>query len=318
MAISISYVDINSQQVGVVKSAAAEKPVIDKVLRESYLGAEFTFTPPLASIEVSVSNSRDTPYKDHAHVLHFYTKNLIAYREAAPIEIELWNSYCWEAETKIFPTILGREFSGEVPRDLILGQVRIDTLDKEIFTELWIPLDGSMTFGELEIMARALNAEYARMWKQVSEVSSGVEPPLAFLTGPTTPSVFICHSTLDKPFVRRLCKALKKQRIRVWLDEEQILVGHDFVARMEEGITTSDFTAVVLSPRFVAHGPWAKEEYRSALTRQVAAKRVVLLPVLLEPCDIPPLLTSKKYADFTAAFEDGFKSLAFSIANHKR
>jgi len=134
-------------------------------------------------------------------------------------------------------------------------------------------------------------------------LSSGVEPPVAFIAGPTTPSAFICHSTLDKPFVLRLCEELKKKQIRVWLDEEQILVGHDFVERMEEGITASDFTAVVVSPRFVAHGLWAKEEYRTAVTRQVAAKRVVLLPVLLEACEILQLLNSKKYADFTGSYD---------------
>jgi len=206
-----------------------------------------------------------------------------------------------------------------MPEKLKLGQVRIDTFNTEIFTELWIPLDESTaTLAEVEARARAINDEFGRIWQRVCEVSSDIEPPTVFVPGPRTPTVFICHSTLDKPFVRRLCDELKKKQIRVWLDEEQILVGHDFVAKMEEGIVASDFTAVILSPRFVAHGPWAKEEYRTALSRQVAANRIVLLPVLMESCDIPPLLTSKKYADFTGTFEDGFKSLTFSIANHKR
>jgi hypothetical protein len=317
MGISISYVDINLTQVGTVPAADPFRPVVDKVLRESYLSAEYTFDPALGSIDVSVTNYREDPHGDHEHVLHFYSKNPVSYRDATAMEIELWKTYFWEAEEKL-AKILNREFSGKLPKDMRLGQVRIDTLDKEIFTELWIPLAGDMLMRELETISRALNDEFAAIWLRVADVSNRVEQPVAFLSGPTTPSVFICHSTLDKPFVRRLCEELKKKKIRVWLDEEQILVGHDFVAKMEEGITASDFTAVILSPRFVAYGPWAKEEYRNALTRQVGAKRVVLLPVLLEACDIPPLLTSKKYADFTGAFEDGFKSLAFSIANHKR
>jgi hypothetical protein len=317
MGISIGYLDINSKQVGAMPSPTSDRPVIDKVLRESYLSAEFTFTPPLTSVEVSVTNYRSTPHGDHAYVLHFYSKNPIAFRDATPIEIELWNTYFWEGQPK-FAGILHREFCGKLPKDLRLGQVRMDTLDKELFTELWIPLGDDMNIGQLETLSRAINEEFADIWRRVCDVSAGVEPPVAYIADPTSPSVFICHSTLDKTFVRRLCDELKKKQIRVWLDEEQILVGHDFVARMEEGIKSSDFTAVILSPRFVAHGPWAKEEYRSALTRQVKAKRIVLLPVLLESCDIPALLTSKKYADFTGTFEDGFKSLAFSIANHKR
>jgi hypothetical protein len=229
----------------------------------------------------------------------------------------LWNTYFWQSQKKV-AALLKRKVSGKLPKDLRRGDVRMDTLDKELWAEFWVPLAGKMLLGELEAISRTLNEEFAGIWRRVCEVSAGVEQPVAFISGPTTPSVFLCHSTLDKAFVRKLCEGLKKQKIRVRLDEEQILVGHDFVSRMEEGITTSDFTAVVLSPRFVAHGPWAKEEYRTALTRQVAAKRVVLLPVLFESCEIPPLLASKKYADFRESFDDGFKTLAYSIANHKK
>lgn len=47
----------------------------------------------------------------------------------------------------------GREFSGKLAKDLRRGQVRIESLDKELFTELWVPLAGNMTVGELEAIA---------------------------------------------------------------------------------------------------------------------------------------------------------------------
>jgi len=80
--------------------------------------------------------------------------------------------------------------------------------------------------------------------------------------------------------------------VDVWFDEERILVGHDFVAEMEAGIKPADFVAVVLSSNFIDGGPWAKEEYRSSLTKQLKEGRVVILPVLREDCAIPSLLMS--------------------------
>ena len=135
------------------------------------------------------------------------------------------------------------------------------------------------------------------------------------------------RAILPRTFDYGFATGLMVKDVRLYLDEARALgvpvdvaetVGRLWEATARDQGPDSDFTAVILSPRFVAQGPWAKEEYRTALSRQVAAKRVVLLPVLLEQCDIPALLTSKKYADFTRGFDDGFKSLAFSIAKHKR
>ena len=37
--------------------------------------------------------------------------------------------------------------------------------------------------------------------------------------------VFISHSSLDKPFVRRLTRRLEKEGFRVWLDERELVAG---------------------------------------------------------------------------------------------
>jgi hypothetical protein len=126
-------------------------------------------------------------------------------------------------------------------------------------------------------------------------------------------TVFICHSSLDKDLARRLDVELEKKSINVWLDEKEIVVGQDFVSQMEKGLKESDFVIVVLSKNFVEKGPWAKEEYRRTLTRQVESNKTILLPILKEECEIPAFLRSKNYADFTQNFDDGLTRLLNSI-----
>jgi hypothetical protein len=49
--------------------------------------------------------------------------------------------------------------------------------------------------------------------------------------------VFLSHSSKDKPVVRELAARLKKDGVRVWLDEEQIKPGDSIpAARNGDGV----------------------------------------------------------------------------------
>lgn len=89
-------------------------------------------------------------------------------------------------------------------------------------------------------------------------------------------------------------------------------MGHDFVEQLEMALSQVDFVAILLSPQFLL-GPWAQREYRSALERESREGRVVILPVLLEDCSVPPLLRTKHYADLRSSFVAGVKKLLHSI-----
>ena len=50
-------------------------------------------------------------------------------------------------------------------------------------------------------------------------------------------SVFLSHSSKDKPFVRELASFLGTDGlIKVWLDEREILPGQNIVSGIEEGL----------------------------------------------------------------------------------
>ena len=54
---------------------------------------------------------------------------------------------------------------------------------------------------------------------------------------------------------------------------------------------------------------WFIREIGAALNMQISSANVRVLPVLLENCEIPPLLRDIKYADFTHSFETGVNQL---------
>jgi hypothetical protein len=53
-------------------------------------------------------------------------------------------------------------------------------------------------------------------------------------------SCFISYSHADKPFARRLHDALQGRGIRCWLDEHQLLPGHDIFEEVDRGIRLWD------------------------------------------------------------------------------
>jgi hypothetical protein len=119
--------------------------------------------------------------------------------------------------------------------------------------------------------------------------------------------VFVSHSSKDNPFVRKFVEALEKHLINVWLDKHEIKVGDSLVGKISEALEKADYLIIVLSQASVS-SRWVQEELNAALTNQIAGKGVVL-PVLLEDCELPVLLRNRLYADFRTDFNAGLQAL---------
>ncbi len=112
------------------------------------------------------------------------------------------------------------------------------------------------------------------------------------------PTVFLSHNQKDKEFVRRLANDLKLAGAKVWIDEAEIKVGDSLIEKIRSGIDDVDYLAVILSSHSV-RSEWVKKEVDVAINQEIEQKRVKVLPVLLESCDLPGFLKGKLYADFT-------------------
>ena len=111
-------------------------------------------------------------------------------------------------------------------------------------------------------------------------------------------SVFLCHSSEDKPFVRELAKRLNENNILVWLDEAEIKIGDSLVDKIAKGVQYTDFLIVVLSKKSVA-STWVQKEFNLAMHKEISKNKVVVLPVKVDNCTIPPILIDKVFADFS-------------------
>jgi hypothetical protein len=136
-----------------------------------------------------------------------------------------------------------------------------------------------------------------------------------FEKGPKGAKVFISHSSADKQFVRGLAVDLAAIGHQPWLDEWEILAGESIIERVGSGVEDADLMVVVLSRNAMA-SKWVENEWHAKYWTEVSKRRVAVIPVLIEDCEIPALLRAKKYVDFRDNYASALELLAKSIGGH--
>lgn len=131
------------------------------------------------------------------------------------------------------------------------------------------------------------------------------------------PSIFLSHTSIDKPFVEKLAKDLKRLGVNVWFDKWDIKVGDSITWKIEEGIGENEFFGIVLSPEAL-DSEWVKNELSAAWVKQTNGRKVVVLPILYRDCSIPSFLADRKYADFREDYQVGFEELATVLRINKK
>ena len=125
--------------------------------------------------------------------------------------------------------------------------------------------------------------------------------------------VFISYSHADELMVNKLAAYLVKHNANVWVDTWELNVGDSILNKVQDAIQESSALLVVLSKSSV-ESEWCKKELSAGLMRELDEKRVVVLPVLLEDCEIPIFLREKMYADFRKNFDVGLRQILDAIA----
>jgi hypothetical protein len=123
---------------------------------------------------------------------------------------------------------------------------------------------------------------------------------------------FLSHSSKDKGFVRKLAADLVASGIKVWIDEQRILVGDSIPEKIAQGLAESDFFLIIVSHNSVASS-WVKKELNSALIHEIERRNVTVLPIKLDDAAMPASINDKLYADFTGSYDDGLRGLLHSI-----
>jgi hypothetical protein len=106
-----------------------------------------------------------------------------------------------------------------------------------------------------------------------------------------------------------------KENIHVWIDKWELQAGDSILEKIQSAIVDASVLLVMISKASV-ESEWCKKELNAGLVRELEEKRVVVIPVVLDNCEIPLFLREKYYVDFRKDFEQQFKILQDSLLRH--
>jgi hypothetical protein len=132
----------------------------------------------------------------------------------------------------------------------------------------------------------------------------------------TQPSVFVAYVLEDLAAARRLCDGLRRQGCSPWLDKDKLLPGQNWPRAIERAIAVSDAFVACFSPRsIVKHGMFQSElRYALDCARLKPLDDVFLVPVRLEPCEVPSRISDQvQYVDLFPDWERGVKRVVRGI-----
>ncbi|HEU5230987.1 MAG TPA: toll/interleukin-1 receptor domain-containing protein, partial [Ktedonobacteraceae bacterium] len=92
---------------------------------------------------------------------------------------------------------------------------------------------------------------------------------------------FISYSSKDQEFAERLYADLQSQNVRCWYAPEDMKIGDEFRARIDESIRLYDKLLLVLSQHSVM-SPWVEKEVETAFEKERGHKKSVLFPIMLD------------------------------------
>src|SRR5258706_4375618 len=128
--------------------------------------------------------------------------------------------------------------------------------------------------------------------------------------------VFLSHSSKDKPVVRLLAEQLKKDGVRVWFDEWEIEPGHLVGLSIEKGLQDSRVLVLVMSDDAFGSA-WVTLERQTALFRDPTNEYRRFIPLLVEDCRIPDILSQYLYIDWREKHAAEYKRLREALKKRR-
>ena len=127
-----------------------------------------------------------------------------------------------------------------------------------------------------------------------------------------TYDVFISHSEKDKPAVRELAERLRKDGLRIWLDDWEIKPGDAILLKIQAGLEQSRTLVLVMS-RHASASEWVTFEHHSVLFRDPTNQQRRFIPVRLDDAEILDTLKQFAYVDWRSKNDQAYEQLLNSI-----
>jgi hypothetical protein len=110
--------------------------------------------------------------------------------------------------------------------------------------------------------------------------------------------IFLSYNSADKVVIRKIKQWLAERQLSVWLDEDELQPGVNWMPLLEKAICTCQSAGAFVGSNGI--GPWEDEEIQALLNKAVRNKIpviLVLLPGDYEKPELPLFLEIRTFID---------------------
>jgi len=135
--------------------------------------------------------------------------------------------------------------------------------------------------------AYCIAAEGKKLYERLNQKATPQDQSVAGTKKSSAESVFLydaffCHSSFNKPIIRKIIADFKAIGIRYWFDDEQIRPGDNILAKMTEGLQNSRNIIVCISEE-LKNSNWAAYEYQSVMTDTITGVSIQkIIPFIID------------------------------------
>lgn len=122
------------------------------------------------------------------------------------------------------------------------------------------------------------------------------------------PKAFLSHSSNDWPTVEKVARELRAMAIEPWFYEDDIDPGDSIPHKLDQALAQVDYFLLFWSAKALNSG-WVRAEYDAAFFRRADDESVLIVPVLLDNTELPPLLRAISHLDFRQSIRAGISQL---------
>ncbi len=126
-------------------------------------------------------------------------------------------------------------------------------------------------------------------------------------------SIFITHAPNDKQLAEELAVQLACRNVNVWIDLWQVANGDSLIEKIQENVHGTGALLVLLSKE-TDQAERSKKDLSPQLLRELEKKKVVVVPVIIEDCNIPEWARDRLFADLRTNSDDGLCTIIEEVA----
>lgn len=134
-------------------------------------------------------------------------------------------------------------------------------------------------------------------------------------------AIFISFAKEDQSFAERVSAELVKRQVIVFFDQWELKVGNKLTDRLTREINEAEYICIILSKASVGvlnsdEQRWFKREFELALELEKKVGSDIIIPIIIDDCEIPVELQDKVRSDFNIkSFDEGIKEILLAVSS---